>query len=179
MTTKNQYTIDFQGLSLGNHSFSFEITDAIFKLWDESEILHGTGRADVELKKSASMLELDIALAGEVEVMCDRCLEPFMLPFTWDGHLVVKFSDMADEMEDDGDIMWLQRAEGSLDLAQYIYESIILSLPYQWVHPNLADCNADMISRFQIVSQDELERLEQETMQTLEKQIETKIITNK
>ena len=49
--------------------------------------------------------------------------------------------------------------EDEVDLTQYIYESIVLALPYQRVHPD-GECNPDMLERFRIVSDEEFGRLE-------------------
>ena len=79
------------------------------------------------------MLSLQTVIRGTVTVACDRCLEDCRLPVAFDGTLLVRFSD---EVADyDGEVMWISPAEGEVSLAQYIYESIILSLPYQRVHP--------------------------------------------
>jgi uncharacterized metal-binding protein YceD (DUF177 family) len=46
-----------------------------------------------------------------------------------------------------------------IDLEQYIYESIVLSLPLQRVHPEDVHgqplCNPAMLERFKIVTQEE------------------------
>ena len=55
--------------------------------------------------------------------------------------------------------MWISPAEGEVSLAQYIYESIVLSLPYQRVRPE-GECDADMLHRFRIVSQEEFSQIE-------------------
>ena len=44
--------------------------------------------------------------------------------------------------------------EDEVDLAQYIYESIVLSLPYQRVHPE-GECDPEMLGRFRIVSDED------------------------
>ena len=49
--------------------------------------------------------------------------------------------------------------EEQVDLAQYIYESIVLSLPYQRVHPE-GECNPEMLERFRIVSDREFSAIE-------------------
>ena len=84
-------------------------------------------------------------------------LEDCRLPVAFDGTLLVRFSD---EVADyDGEVMWISPAEGEVSLAQYIYESIVLSLPYQRVHPE-GECDADMLHRFRIVSQEEFSQIE-------------------
>ena len=60
--------------------------------------------------------------------------------------------------------LWLSPSEDFVDLTQYIYESIVLSLPYQRVHPD-GECDPDMLGRFRIVSEQEFETIENETQQ--------------
>ena len=59
----------------------------------------------------------------------------------------------------DGDILWISPADDTLDLGQYLYESIMLSLPFQRVHPDIRNCNPDMLKRFRIVSESEFDEL--------------------
>ena len=66
---------------------------------------------------------------------------------------------LIDGYDYDGEVMWISPAEGEVSLAQYIYESIVLSLPYQRVHPE-GECDADMLHRFRIVSQEEFSQIE-------------------
>ena len=89
-------------------------------------------------------MTLDVAISGKAVVECDRCLEDCDVPVDYRGQLTVRFSDTLHDY--DGEQMWIARGE-SLSLAQYIYESIVISLPYRRVHPD-GECNPDMLSRF-------------------------------
>jgi len=79
------------------------------------------------------------------------------VPIDFEGQLVVKFSDEVHEY--DGEVMWMLPGEDRVELAQYIYESIVLSLPYQRVHPE-GECNPEMLKRFRIVSDREFASIE-------------------
>lgn len=164
MSVLKKYTIPYKGLKVGSHTFEFEVDDRFLQAFEASEIHRGHGRVKVGLEKQSRMMSLTFEMEGEVEVACDRCLEEFMLPFTYQGTLQVRFSET--EQESDGEIMWISPNEPELDLAQYIYESINLSLPYQRVHPTDAEghslCNPDMLSRFKIVSEEEFEQIVQQ-----------------
>ena len=63
----------------------------------------------------------------------------------FDGRLTVFVSDHQGEY--DGDYMWVSPDEEDINLMQYIYESIVLSLPYRRVHPD-GECDPDMMVRF-------------------------------
>ena len=151
------YPIAYKGLKNGSYDFDFQVDDALFEAYDRVEILGGDCKVHVALKRSEVMLELNIAIRGEVMCECDRCLEDCKIPINYQGHLIVRISDQ--EGEYDGDVMWLHPAENEVDLTQYIYESIVLSLPYQRVHPE-GECNPDMLAHFTVVDLAEIEAIE-------------------
>ena len=70
---------------------------------------------------------------------------------------MVKFSDESDYY--DGEVMRISPSEDILDLTQYIYESIVLSLPYSRVHEE-GKCNPEMLASFSAITEEELEALE-------------------
>lgn len=144
----DNYSIDYKNLAVGEYDFELPIEDSLFNLWEESEIKHGHGIAKVHLVKHADMSEMSVEMSGEVEVVCDRCLEEFMHPFSWSESCVIRVTD--DEPEEETDDLFISPADEKLDLAQWLYESVILSLPYKWVHPDIKDCNPEMVSRIVI-----------------------------
>ena len=151
------YTIAYKGLKNGSYDFDFQVDDSLFEAYDRVEIKSGSCQAHVDLKRSETMLELAIDIKGEVICECDRCLEDCPIEVDYAGELVVKFSDEIDDY--DGDVMWISPSEDMLDLTQYIYESIVLSLPYSRVHEE-GECNPEMLASFQEISEEELEALE-------------------
>jgi len=147
-----QYSIHYKGLRLGKHHFSFEIDDSFFENYSEGEIQRGKVNVAVELEKHTSMLEFRINITGMVEVMCDRCLEPFLLPIVFKGDLFVKFSET--EYENSDEVWYVGSNEYKVNLAQYIYESISLSLPIQRYHgiagTRESDCDSVMLNRLSV-----------------------------
>lgn len=151
------YTVAYKGLKNGVHDFDFQVDSALFEAFEAEEIKGGDCKVHVEMKRSESMLELNIDIEGEVICECDRCLEDCPIAIDYEGELVVKFSDESDYY--DGEVMWISPAEDKLDLTQYIYESIILSLPYSRVHED-GKCNPEMLAAFTEISEEELAELE-------------------
>ncbi len=158
MEVARSYKIAFKGLKHGHHDFGFEVGDDFFATWEGSEIDRGNCRVHVELERSETQLALGITIEGEIVVPCDRCLEPCVIPVDYEGELLVKFSDEVSEY--DGEVMWIPAAEDEVDLAQYIYESIVLSLPYQRVHAE-GGCDPEMMRQFSIVTDAEFALLEE------------------
>ena len=161
MGVTKRYTIAYKGLKPGLHDFRFEVDGSLFEEFESPEIKDGACEVTVALERGEAMLTLDVTVDGSVVVECDRCLEEFMMPVRYEGTLHVRYSDCAQESA--GEVMWISPSETELNVAQYIYESICLSLPYQRVHPDASagrsTCDPDMLSRFRIVSEEEFDRL--------------------
>ena len=157
MSTLTKCSIAHKALSVGTHRFDFKIGDRFFEAFEGSEIHRGKADVQVVLNKQSNLLTLDFRIEGEVCVTCDRCLEEFMMPVGYTGTLAVRYSET--EQESDGEVMWMLPGEDRVELAQYIYESIVLSLPYQRVHPE-GECNPEMLERFRIVSDREFAAIE-------------------
>ncbi|MFR9557546.1 MAG: DUF177 domain-containing protein [Rikenellaceae bacterium] len=156
------YSIDFKALSYGEHSFEFRVDDKLYALYEDCEVSGGVCIAKVELQRSEYMLNLFVEIEGDAIVECDRCLEPCSVEIEYAAPLIVKFSDNEDIEDDfDGDVMWMPTATTTLDLTHYIYESIILSLPYQRVHDE-GECNPEMLQKFRIVTGEEFAKIEEE-----------------
>lgn len=147
MKVGNQYIIPFKGLKTGKHTFEFEIGNAFFEEYNELEIPEGSVIATVELDKKSSLLVLDIELNGKVKLQCDRCLEYFDYKFVFNGQLFVKFKDTAEEPDDK--VIFLHPNDDLLDLSQYFFDSIGLSIPIQKYHPadkkGTPTCNKEML----------------------------------
>ena len=151
----DRYNIHFKGLKQGKHLFEFGVDNTFFEQFPEGEISKGDLKVTVLLHRHSTMLELEFNIEGKVEVACDRCLEPINIPLSYEGILVVKFSQIADESNDE---LWvLSENEYELQLAQYIYESICLSLPIQRFHgmegTDKEGCDETMLKRISQVDE--------------------------
>ena len=158
---KHRYTIAYKGLGAGTHRFDFQAGNDFWAAHPEGGIKGGEVEVEAVLEKghagAGGTMALEVEMRGSVTVPCDRCLEDCELPVDFRGRLAVKFSD--EEQPFEGDIMWVNPADATLDLEQYIYESVVLSLPLRRVHPEDVHgqplCNPSMLERFKIVSEDE------------------------
>lgn len=133
MKVGNQYIIPFKGLKEGEHDFDFQIGKEFF---DENEALNiedGKLKSKVVLTKKTSFLVLDVTLSGAVSIQCDRCLENFNFQIDHSDQLYVKFKEEAEEP--DLNVIFLHPSDDLLDLNQYFFDCIGLSLPIQKVHP--------------------------------------------
>lgn len=141
MRAGKEYKIQFAGLSIGSHDFEFEIDDSFFETLDYSEVKKGNIHVAIKLLKQSTMLVLEFTLSGTVRLNCDRCGELFDLPVKGENRLIVKLGGSDTSAEDD-DIVTVGPTEHEIELSQYIYEYIALSIPIRRIHPDDANGNS-------------------------------------
>ena len=150
MQAGKEYIIQFVGLAIGKHEYNFSVTDPFFEHFEFSEIKQADIQVDLTLLKQSTMMSLEFEISGTVKVNCDLCTEEFDLPIAGSYKLIVKVGGSDSGVEDD-DIITISAAEHELDLRQYIYEYIVLSLPIKRVHPPDAKgnstCNQEMLEK--------------------------------
>lgn len=148
MEYNNQYIIPFKELNDGNYKYDFSILKQFFEEFKNPELIDGEMCFQVNMLKSSTFLLLSYILEGTVYVQCDRCLDFYQTTINTSGKLKVVFDTY--NPEDDIDIITLNQNDEILDLSHFIYESIILNLPVQKIHPNdekgESTCNAEMLS---------------------------------
>ena len=157
MDALREFSIPFKGYKSGEHEFRFKLDKAFLEAVGDEELVDADVVAEVVMTKAASMLTFEVALSGTALVECDRCLDELEYPIDVEDTLYVKFSE--EEYEFDGEGMWLNPSDDEINLADYIYETLLLALPYQRVHERIEDCNPEMIARFSIVSEEEFEEI--------------------
>jgi len=149
VSKRDSYAVRISGLGEGDHDFSFELDKKFFVLFEHSEISNGNVHAEVILEKKPGVFSLHFALEGKVEVICDRCLEKFMTDISTTQTLFVKLGEAPDEIEDD--VLIIGRDDHEIEVSQYLYEFIMLALPYQKIHPDDSEgnstCNPEMIKQ--------------------------------
>jgi uncharacterized metal-binding protein YceD (DUF177 family) len=137
MNKTKQYLIPFVGLKLGKHHFEYQISNAFFEIFDYDEFKNSDIKVNVVLEKKGTMLELIFSQKGTVNVPCDLTSEDFDLPIEGEMKLIVRFGDVYNS--DNEELLILPFGEFEIDIAQYIYEMIVLSVPLRRVHPGVKD----------------------------------------
>ncbi len=145
----NTFKIQFHSFGNGAHELLFEVNDSFFAFFEESDISKGQMKISVQMIKSERQMQFDFHLLGDVEVVCDRCLDTFNQAidskFTLYGKIGIGNSE--DELE----VVWIHPGDHEVDLADYVYEYIVLSLPIKKIHPEdeegVTGCDPDMLDK--------------------------------
>jgi uncharacterized metal-binding protein YceD (DUF177 family) len=137
MNRTKEFLIPFVGLKLGKHHFEYQINNAFFEHFDYDEFQNSDIKVAVVLDKKSNMLELGFKHKGTVNVPCDLTGEDFDLPIKGKMKLIVRFGEEFNN--DNEELLILPFGEFEIDIMQYIYEMIVLSVPLKRVHPGVKD----------------------------------------
>ncbi len=137
MKKTKEYLIPFVGLKQGKHHFEYQLNNAFFEIFDYDEFENSNIKVNVVLEKKSSMLELVFQHQGTVNVPCDLTSEEFDLPIKGKMKLIVRFGEEFNN--DNEELLILPFGEFEIDIAQYMYEMIVLSIPLRRVHPGVKD----------------------------------------
>ena len=129
----NDFKIQFVGLKDGIHNFVFKIDNTFFELFNYSELTSGKLTAKVELNKTKTMLTFTTNIKGFVDLNCDYCLEQYQQTIEINNTTYVKFGEEYNELDDN--LIVIDKNETYFDIADLIYQLIVVNLPLKRIHP--------------------------------------------
>ncbi len=137
MKDLKQFNIQFVGLKEGSHLFEYEIDNTFFETYNFDEFNSSSIKVSLNFIKKSTLFELTFTAKGFVEVPCDVTNELYNQEIDSNLPLVVKFGP---EFNDDNEeILILPHEAYEFNVAQFIYEMIVLSVPNKRVHPKVLD----------------------------------------
>lgn len=152
MKKLKEFLIPFAGLKVGKHQFEYHIDKTFFEDFKYEEFEDSDIKVNVVLEKKSTMLEIAFRHVGTVTVPCDLTSELFALPVKSKFKLVVQFGDAFNDENEE--LLILPHGEHQVDLSQYIYEMIVLSVPTKRVHPGVKDgtLKTDVLEKLQALA---------------------------
>ncbi|WP_163716085.1 YceD family protein [Mangrovibacterium lignilyticum] len=149
MAGLSTYNIAFKGLALGTHEFDYQINKKFFDHFDGGIAEDGNITAKVVLEKQSSLMVLWFHVSGTVKIQCDRCLDLYDQPVSSDNKVFIKYGES--KFEEGDDVIWVSTNDHLVNVAQMLYDFIILAIPIRQVHPNDKDgnslCNPEMLKK--------------------------------
>jgi len=130
------FTIPFVGLKLGKHQFEYKIDKKFFDFFEYQDF------------------------NDAVNVNCDLTNEPYNQEISNNFDLVVKFGE--DYNDEEIDLLVLPHGEYEVNVQQYIYEIIILTVPSKLIHPGVEDgtLQSDILEKLEELSPKEKQEKE-------------------
>jgi uncharacterized metal-binding protein YceD (DUF177 family) len=146
------YDIQFVGLKLGKHIYDYEINQTFFEYFEFNEFNTINVNLNIHLEKKTTLLELNFSGNGSVNINCDVSNEPYDQPINFNFNLVVKFGQEYNNENDS--ILIIPHGSYEINIAQYIYELIVLSIPQKRIHPGVEDgtLNSEILRKLEDLS---------------------------
>lgn len=137
MDELSEFNIPFVGLKEGKHSFDFDVDTTFFTTFDFSDFQWAKLEVVLVFDKQPSLLNLSFHAQGNLGLICDVTNEPFSHPVDTQWDWIVKFGDHYNDDHDE--YIVLPHGSYQVNVAQPIYEMIVLAVPLKKVHPGIAD----------------------------------------
>lgn len=125
-------------------TYEFVLDNLYFSHIDAPEIQKGKVNVVLTVKRTSRAFELNFQTDGMVWVPCDRCLDEMELSVSSTDKLMVKFGQTYAEEGDN--LIIIPEEEGEINVAWFIYEFVVLTIPMKHVHAP-GKCNKAMTSK--------------------------------
>jgi len=129
--------IKISGLREGTHLFQFSLDDQFSESFSTDFFTCPKLGVEVALQTTDTIIRAEIAIKGNVVLVCDRSLEEFSYPVSENVTHFFKFGEEEKELSDELDMISQERI--SLDFDQLVYDIVALSLPQKRLHPRFSD----------------------------------------
>ena len=105
--------------------------------------MFSTGKltADVSLQKSESMIQMTFNVEGTIELTCDRSLDLFDQPISFENTMIYKFGEEEKELSED--VMIILNNTQTINIADLLFEFIGLQVPMKKLHPRFQEEEED------------------------------------
>jgi uncharacterized metal-binding protein YceD (DUF177 family) len=90
---------------------------------------------NVDLVKNDNLLNFNIKSSGTIQLVCDISGENYHQETTGEIEFLVKFGD--EYNDDNEDLIILPYNSHTINIAQQIYETVLLSIPQKRIHPDI------------------------------------------
>jgi uncharacterized metal-binding protein YceD (DUF177 family) len=146
------FILSFAGLKQGKHQFKYEVDNTFFENFGFEEFNSSSILIDAQLDKRNTIMDLLLNATGSINVNCDVTNEPFDLTIEASMDLVIKFGDAFND--DNEELLILSHGDYEFNIAQYVYEMLVLSIPQKRVHPGVEDgsLESDVLDKLEELS---------------------------
>ncbi len=129
MSVQSPFTFPLRGLGLGEYEYELKVDDALLASFPQSPVDRASIDLRLTIERRSRELTLHFDFAGTLATTCDRCTADIDLPIADKRRLVVKLVDSTEGLEDDADMVYLAAETSLFNVAPYVYEFVLLSVP--------------------------------------------------
>lgn len=137
------YNIILKDLADTVQVYEYELNDEYFQKINSPEVSKGNVKARVSVRRKTATFELLFKLEGIIRIPCDRCLDVMDQNIRHEETIEVKLGRTYSE---ENDIVVVPEEEGSINVAWFMYEFIVLNIPIKHVHAP-GECNKTIVNK--------------------------------
>lgn len=152
MKHSREFQIAWQGLKPGPHTIIYDIDDRFMQEHGQlSDERNWAAKVTLLFDKHEGFFMLKFDIDGKITVPCDRCGDDFDLKLWDEFNLLIKLlGDDTQNIDEEDDVVFIPRSETVIDIGNWIYEFLMLSVPLQHIHPDNANgssgCNPQALN---------------------------------
>jgi uncharacterized metal-binding protein YceD (DUF177 family) len=176
MMRSREFEIAFVGLKPGIHEYAYAISDRFFERFQQQDFKNCKANVRLQLDRKNGFMLLKFEIGGILEVTCDRCNNNLPLELWDEFNITVKMVEDPEIMngqEEDPDVYYISKGESHVDVADWIYEFINLSIPMQkscgLEKMDGPHCNRAALDLLKKLESEEIEKKENPIWKGLEK----------
>ncbi|MDF9800313.1 uncharacterized protein OKW21_005576 [Catalinimonas alkaloidigena] len=131
------FDIDIYKLANKEYKYQYQIDKSFFDHFENSLVKKGELNVEVTLDKQENLITTFFNIRGTIELECDRSLEKFDYPVEIQEKILYQYGEEEQELTDE--IVIITNNTQKINVSQYIYEFIGLSVPMRKIHPKYAE----------------------------------------
>lgn len=138
-----EYKLPLKSMSPGVHEVEYHLGKKFFADMESQDIHDADLNVKLTVDHKGDFYNLDFHIAGEVTLVCDRCLDDLHYPIDTTYKIAVQFGD--DYNDENDDLLVIPSTDNTLNVSYMLYDTVELQIPIKHVHP-LGKCNRAMSS---------------------------------
>jgi uncharacterized metal-binding protein YceD (DUF177 family) len=154
MKALKTFTINFASFADGEHLFDYQINNKFLKQFEAALVQEADIQVKLSLVKFLDSLEFNFEFQGTLVTACNVCTEGFDFPVEGTDQVIIKIVTEIPKEEDELNVIYMKEGISSINIAEMLYEMLMLSIPIRTVHPVNEEgnyiCNPDVLKYLEI-----------------------------
>lgn len=97
------------------------------------------GKLDLEFYRTNHFIRVNFTIDAEVELVCDRSLEPFAYPLNADYEVLFKVDVQEESETEAGAVRRFNFSSNTLSIGEEVRDTVLLKIPIKKLHPKYLD----------------------------------------
>ncbi len=130
-----EYDINIFRINNSYQKYNYKLNEIFFALYENNLIEKGKIEVEVIISEDTkkNILSFKFDIKGTIELICDRSLEEFSYPINIKKEVIFEFGEQTKELNIDH--YMIDSETTYINIAQHLYDFIILEAPIKKLHP--------------------------------------------